>query len=418
MKHTPAATTPAAAAPPPALVIAGHGTRDQNGAATSLALVDHVRELLPDVRVEAGFVELTPPTIADALAEVLADHPRAVVVPLMIGAGGHLRDDIPEAVEAVRQRHPGATMVTTRHLGAPQPLIAAALQRIDAARGEWEASQTTVIFVGRGCSITAANADHVRLARVLQEQGGYRSVLPAFIQVTPPAVPQALAEAYAVGARHIVVMPHYLFPGRLESMVHEHSTAFAAAHPDGELRIADVIGACPELAQVVAQRYREGALQARRDLGSPAYLSGLLLAGRKVVAAGGGCVNRRRVPALIDAGADVTVVSPTLHPALQELADQGRFRWEPRTITETDLDGAWYVMAATDDPDTNAGIVEAAEARHTFCVRADDATHGSAWTPASGNVSGATIAVLTDHDPRRAARLRDQIVEFMGDADA
>ncbi|HBY23347.1 MAG TPA: siroheme synthase, partial [Propionibacteriaceae bacterium] len=79
---------------------------------------------------------------------------------------------------------------------------------------------------------------------------------------------------------------------------------------------AGPIGDCPELAEVVAKRYREGALRARTDLGSPAYLAGLLLAGRKVVAVGGGCVNRRRVPKLLATGAEVTVVAPELHPAL------------------------------------------------------------------------------------------------------
>ncbi len=52
----------------PPLVIAGHGTRDADGVAVCLALVDRVRALLPGVRVEAGFVELTPPTIDEALS--------------------------------------------------------------------------------------------------------------------------------------------------------------------------------------------------------------------------------------------------------------------------------------------------------------------------------------------------------------
>ena len=55
-----------------------------------------------------------------------------------------------------------------------------------------------------------------------------------------------------------------------------------------KVRVADVIGPCDQLAQVVAQRYKEGALRARTTMGSPAYLAGLLLKGRKVVVVGGG----------------------------------------------------------------------------------------------------------------------------------
>ena len=143
------------------------------------------------------------------------------------------------------------------------------------------------------------------------------------------------------------------------------------------------------------------------------YPSGLLLAGRKVVAVGGGRVHARRVPALLAAGAVVTVVSPDLHPALARLAELGELAWVARPFTEADLDGAWYVLAATDDPATNARVVAAAEARHTFCVRADRGDLGSAWTPATTVAAGATIAVLTDRDPRRARLLRDRIAAFL-----
>ncbi|WP_051209464.1 CbiX/SirB N-terminal domain-containing protein [Propionicicella superfundia] len=402
---------PAPAAAPP-LVIAGHGTRDEAGAAVCLCLVDRVRTLLPGVRVEAGFVELTPPTIDEALSGVLADSPNAVVVPLMIGTGGHVREDIPEAIESGRRGRADATVVYTRHLGSPAPLVAAARQRIDAACAGWDPAEVAVVFVGRGCSVTDANADHVRLGRVLQDVGGYGRVLPAFIQVADPTVRESLDLAHLTGARRIVVMPHYLFPGRLATWVQAAATEWAAAHPDAQVRVADVLGDCPELAEVVVARYREGALHARTDLGSPAYLSGLLLRGRKVVAAGGGCVNRRRVPRLLAAGADVTVVAPRLHPALAELAAAGSIEWVARDVVESDLDDAWYVLAATDDPAVNARVAAAAEERHTFCVRADKASSGSAWTPATGELAGATIAVLSEHDPRRSAALRDRLVEL------
>jgi sirohydrochlorin cobaltochelatase len=212
-------------------------------------------------------------------------------------------------------------------------------------------------------------------------------------------------------------MPHYLFPGRLTTWVRTAVDAWAAAHPDAEVRVAGPIGDCEELAGVVVRRYREGTLRARTDLGSPAYLTGLLLAGRKVVAVGGGCVNRRRVPKLLAAGADVTVVAPELHPALAELAEAGAITWRNRDFLDSDLDGAWYVLATTDDPLVNARVVAAAEARHTFCVRADQADLGSAWTPATGDIPGASIAVLASHDPRRSTSLRDQLVTLMEAAD-
>lgn len=402
------------AAPPaarPPLVIAAHGTRSADGVAACLALVERVRGQLPGVRVEPGFVELTPPTIDVALSGVLAEAKNAVVVPLMIGTGGHVRDDIPEAIRAGTREHAGATVVYTRHLGSPASLVAAVRQRIDVAIGEWPRDEVAIVFVGRGCLVVDANADHVRLARVVAETGDYRTVLPAFIQVTGPTITESLDMAYATGSRKIVVMPHFLFPGRLSRWVQDAVDAWSK--PDAQVRVAGVIGDCPELADVVATRYIEGALKLRTDLGSPAYLTGLLLGGRKVVAVGGGCVNRRRIPKLLAAGAEVTVVAPELHASLADLAEAGEIRWRQRGFLESDLDGAWYVLAATDDPELNAHVATAAEARHTFCVRADQADLGSAWTPATGEIPGATIAVLASHNPHRSAQLRTKLVELM-----
>jgi uroporphyrin-III C-methyltransferase/precorrin-2 dehydrogenase/sirohydrochlorin ferrochelatase len=146
----------------------------------------------------------------------------------------------------------------------------------------------------------------------------------------------------------------------------------------------------------------------------PTYPSGLRLAGRSVVVVGGGQVAQRRVPGLVAAGARVAIVSPRVTPALEGLVGSGEIRWIERAFEDTDLDGAWYVVAATDDPDVNAAVGAAAEARHTFCVRSDDAEAATAWTPAVGRHGEVTVAVLGDQrasrDPRRTAAVRDRLV--------
>lgn len=415
-RHVPAPDDPAAVPPsPPPLIIAGHGTRVNRGAEAAHELVALVRGLLPEVRVEAGFVELTSPTIDEALNDVLKTAPAAVVVPLMLGTGGHVREDIPEAIDKAKALHAGATVVRTRHLGSPRELIDAVHERITLARGDWPAAETDVLMVGRGCTVADANADHVRLSRMVFETGGYHQVLSGFIQVVRPSVAQILEQYYASGSRRIVVMPHFLFAGRLEDWVYGHVERFRSAHPDAEVRVAGVIGPCQQLAAVVAQRYREGALRARTTMGSPAYLAGLLLAGRKVVVVGGGCVARRRVPKLLEAGARVHVIAPELHQSLQALADADAITWHARDYRPHDLHGAWYVLALTDSAETNAAVAEEAEARHTFCVRADNASAGSAWTPATGDTAGVTVAAITSHDPLRARAIRNRFLEVVSE---
>ncbi|MCR6030939.1 uroporphyrinogen-III C-methyltransferase [Nocardioides sp. zg-579] len=145
----------------------------------------------------------------------------------------------------------------------------------------------------------------------------------------------------------------------------------------------------------------------------PTYPSGLRLADRRVVVVGGGHVAQRRVPQLIAAGAEVHVVAPEVTPAIEGLVGSGEVTWHERGFADTDLDEAWYCIAATDLPEVNERVSRAAEERRVFCVRADDATRATAWTPATGRHDGITVAVLGNREPQRSARIRDEIVEQM-----
>jgi uroporphyrin-III C-methyltransferase/precorrin-2 dehydrogenase/sirohydrochlorin ferrochelatase len=139
------------------------------------------------------------------------------------------------------------------------------------------------------------------------------------------------------------------------------------------------------------------------------YLLGLRLEGRRVLVVGGGGVASRRVPALLDAGADVLLVSPKVAASLEDLAAAGRIRWAARGYQPGDGAGAWLICACTDDPEVNAAVAAAAEAQQTWYVRADDATESAAWTPASGRAGDVRIGVLSG-DPRRSAAIRDTVV--------
>jgi uroporphyrin-III C-methyltransferase / precorrin-2 dehydrogenase / sirohydrochlorin ferrochelatase len=164
------------------------------------------------------------------------------------------------------------------------------------------------------------------------------------------------------------------------------------------------------------------------------YLLGLRLRDRRVVVVGGGAVAARRIPALLDAGADIVLVSPSVTASLEDLAAAGRIRWEPRGYADGDCAGAWLVCACTDDPEVNAAVAAAAERQRTWYVRADDAQASAAWTPATGRaedvranavpgsaVPGSAVRIgavprgavqvgVLSGDPRHSAAIRDAII--------
>jgi len=141
-----------------------------------------------------------------------------------------------------------------------------------------------------------------------------------------------------------------------------------------------------------------------------AYLVGLRLAGKKVVVIGGGTVAQRRVPVLISGGADVHVVARAATPAVEALAQQRPgITLTLRDYRDGDLDGAWYAIAATDDPAVNARVVAEADRLRIFCVRADVARDGTAVTPASFDYEGLLVGVLAGGEHRRSAAVRSAI---------
>ena len=143
-----------------------------------------------------------------------------------------------------------------------------------------------------------------------------------------------------------------------------------------------------------------------------AYLVGLRLAGKKAVVVGGGTVAQRRVPILLAHGADVHVVARAATPAVEALAEQQPgIALKLRDYRDGDLAGAWYAIAATDDPAVNAAVMAEAERCRIFCVRADSGRDGTAVTPASFDYEGLLVGVLARGEHRRSAAVRSAIRE-------
>jgi uroporphyrin-III C-methyltransferase / precorrin-2 dehydrogenase / sirohydrochlorin ferrochelatase len=140
----------------------------------------------------------------------------------------------------------------------------------------------------------------------------------------------------------------------------------------------------------------------------PAFLK---LAGRRVVVVGGGPVAASKLDALLAAGADVTVVAPEI---VDEIAER-RVRIERREFVETDLDGAWYVVAAA-PPDVNRRVAAAAEARRLFVNAVDDPAHASVYLGGVVRKGGVTLAISTaGRAPALAGLLREGIERLIPD---
>ncbi|MBC2866496.1 sirohydrochlorin chelatase [Streptomyces mexicanus] len=245
---------------PPALLIAGHGTRDDAGAEAFRDFVRRLGQRRPDLAVAGGFIELSPPPLGEAVTELVERGVRRfAAVPLMLVSAGHAKGDIPAALAREKERHPGISYTYGRPLG-PHPALLRVLERRleEALEGTAEdRSDVTVLLVGRGSTDPDANAEVFKAARLLWEGRGYAGVETAFVSLAAPDVPSGLERCARLGARRIVVLPYFLFTGILPDRVRRQTQEWAAAHPGLEVRSADVIGPEPELLDLVLERYEE-----------------------------------------------------------------------------------------------------------------------------------------------------------------
>ncbi len=216
-----------------ALLIAAHGSRDGSGVSEFWEFADAWRRLRPDRLQAAGFLEFARPTIGEAIDDLVARGARQVtVVPAMLMAAGHVKNDVPSEVQGGRTRHPAVTFRMARPLDIHPALLELCRVRYhEALEGlpEVPAADSILLLVGRGTSDPDANANIARVSRFLWESYGVGWATVAFSGVATPGVDEALTVCRKLGYRRVVVQPYFLFDGvllkRTVDAVLRHATA-------------------------------------------------------------------------------------------------------------------------------------------------------------------------------------------------
>ncbi len=144
----------------------------------------------------------------------------------------------------------------------------------------------------------------------------------------------------------------------------------------------------------------------------PVYLN---LTGRRCVVIGGGVIGERKAQGLLDADADVTVVSPTLTPALREHHDYGRILWIGREYRPGDLEGYELCMVATDDGAVNSDVAREGRSRGVWVNASDDPPNCDFILPSILRRGQLQIAVSTEgRSPALSRRVREELEEQFG----
>ncbi|MFF5211495.1 sirohydrochlorin chelatase [Streptosporangium sp. NPDC000396] len=235
----------AASAPP--LIAVAHGSRDPRAAATVEDLLDLVRLARPEIPVRTAYLDHAPPTLAMALSGLT----EAAVLPLLLTEAYHSRVDIPGALAEATARRPLLRVRRGATLG-PHPLLVTALERRLAEAGvEPGDPGTAVVLVSAGSSDPRANATVAGIAGDWARRRGWWSVTAAYASAAEPTPEQEVRRLLDAGAPRVVVAPYLLAPGYFADKI--RATTLAA----GAEVVADVLGAAPELAAVLVERYEQ-----------------------------------------------------------------------------------------------------------------------------------------------------------------
>jgi precorrin-2 dehydrogenase len=151
-------------------------------------------------------------------------------------------------------------------------------------------------------------------------------------------------------------------------------------------------------------------------LHTPLYVACLKLTGRRCVVVGGGEVGLEKVEGLLACDAEVTLIAPHAHDALARYADDGSIRWEQRSYRAGDLEGAFLVIAATDDTATNIAVFDDAERRAMLVNVVDVPPLCNFILPAIVRQGPIAIAISTaGASPALAKRMKREIAEQFGE---
>nr|WP_221196995.1 MULTISPECIES: precorrin-8X methylmutase [unclassified Herbaspirillum] len=258
----PASLASSSAAAPYGIVLAGHGSRDPDAVREFEALVELVRQRVPGQVVTHGYLEFSSPTISAAVeANIAAGSKQVAVVPGVLLAARHAKNDMPAEVLALAKEHPQVDFHFGAALNLHPQLLQLAQERVMAAEASSphtvRRDDTCLVLVGRGTTDPDANGEVSKMARMLEEGMGFGGVYVCYSGTAKPLVADGLRAAALLGFARVVVLPFFLFDGVLVKRIYAAADDLAQREPQLEVLKAGYLGVHRHLADVMLERARD-----------------------------------------------------------------------------------------------------------------------------------------------------------------
>lgn len=219
------------------IMVCGHGSRAQEASEEFSLVAKGLKQRYPDIPIEYGFLEYSAPNIHMGLHALVAQGVTDIyAVPGMLLAATHAKNDIPSVLTTFADTHQGVRIHYGEELGVTDTMIEAIVARITESLpvGLDTLHDTMLVMVGRGTSDAYANGDIAKITRIVNEHMGFGWADTVYSGVTYPSIGVGLETLVKLGFKRIVVMPYFLFTGRLIRRVTNFVNEVAVRHPEVE----------------------------------------------------------------------------------------------------------------------------------------------------------------------------------------
>ncbi|MEQ9357016.1 sirohydrochlorin chelatase [Coleofasciculus chthonoplastes] len=251
------------------LLMIGHGSRDMQGRQEFLDFAHAYQGLDSSRPVVPCFLELTTPSIQEGVDKCVAQgYTEFSVLPILLFAARHNKFDVTNELDRAKARHPHIRFHYGRHFGITPAILELWHRRLaeldqtsdNSPMSSIKRSETVLLVVGRGSSDPDANGDVYKLARLLWEGSGYKTVEIGFIGITHPRLEEGFNRARLFQPKRIIVLPYFLFTGVLVKKIFDITAQQQEQYPDIKMTCLPEMGIQPELLSVLREREIETQL--------------------------------------------------------------------------------------------------------------------------------------------------------------
>lgn len=243
------------------IVLIGHGSIKSTSGGAMIRLTARLRERAVAPVAEAGFLNYSRPTLAEAIEKCINQGvERLFVQPYFLIDGVYVQNDLTGEIAQHAARWPNVRFVTGHSFGDHPLMSAIALDRVRAADPSLGQShkESALLLMAHGTPLAEANGPLERIAGRLGVATDYCRVTVGYLDCNEPTIPAAIDSLVEEGASRLVALPYFLHRGR---HVRDDLPALLAEarqrHPNLEIAEAEELGYDLRLAELIAERVKK-----------------------------------------------------------------------------------------------------------------------------------------------------------------